>query len=105
GNRKGNQGPPAAREESAPRGAALRRDEFVHGGLLCLCPGGHAARRELHRAKDAHVRAATALEARYSLANVLLGSARIRFQQRRRRHDPAVDAVAALRGLLVDEGL
>src|SRR6185437_6592640 len=56
-------------------------------------------------AKDARMRAATAEIAGERLPHLAVAGLRIALQQGRRRHDHAVDAIAALRRLLVDEGL
>jgi hypothetical protein len=61
--------------------------------------------RTLHRAKDAHVSPAAALESRKAATNVLIRGARVVPEQRRGGHDPAAEAVAALRRLLLDERL
>ena len=50
------------------------------------------------------MRPAAALEAREPIADLLLGRVGRVAQQRRRRHDPAIEAVAALRRLLLNEG-
>jgi hypothetical protein len=50
------------------------------------------------------MRAAAALQASQPVADVGLGGVRLVAQQRRRGHDPAVQAIAALRRLLMDEG-
>src|SRR3954451_5826225 len=59
--------------------------------------------RALDGAQDAGMRAAAALESRERLANLRVIRARVLLEQCHRRHDPAVEAVAALRHLLRDE--
>ena len=61
-------------------------------------------RRALDRADDRHMRATAAFEAGEPVANLLIARVRCRFEQRGGRHDPAIDAVAALRHLLLDIG-
>jgi len=48
------------------------------------------------------MRAAAAFEAGEPVADLRVGRMRVLAQQRRRGHDPAIDAVAALRHLLGD---
>ena len=71
-----------------------------HGGLPQPIIVGGA----LDRAQDAHVRAAAALEPFQRLLDLRLGRLLVVAQERRGGHDPAVDAVAALRHLLLDIG-
>src|SRR5262249_54045179 len=54
---------------------------------------------------DAHVGAAAALETGERLLDLRVGRLLVLIEERGRRHDPAVDAVAALRHLLLDIGL
>jgi len=49
------------------------------------------------------MRAAAALQPRQPVAQLHLGGMRLVTQQRRRGHDPAIEAVAALRRLFLDE--
>src|SRR3954447_14986604 len=60
--------------------------------------------RALDGAQDASVGAAAALEARERFADLHVVRAWILLEQCHRGHDPAVEAVAALRHLLCDEG-
>ena len=80
--------------------AAAREGRSVHGQVLPICFAGAQ-----HRGDDAIVGAAAAEIAGQRLAHVGLGRLRLAVEQFLGRHDHAVDAVAALRGLLVDEGL
>ena len=63
------------------------------------------AGRALDGAHDTHMRAAAAEIVGERLLDVGIARLLVRAQQRRRLHDHAVDAVAALRRLLVDKGL
>ena len=54
---------------------------------------------------DAQVRAAATQIACERLSDLILAGPLVRGEQRGRLHDHAVDAVAALGGLLLDEGL
>src|SRR4051794_24109352 len=65
-------------------------------------PSTHHRGGALDRAQDAHVRAAPAFQAFERLLD--LGFARLLLlgEESSRRHDPPVDAVAALRHLLLD---
>src|SRR5215510_7658772 len=58
--------------------------------------------RALDRAQDRDVRAAAALEARQRLAELGVGRLGVFLEHGRGGHDPAVDAIAALRHLLLD---
>ena len=62
-------------------------------------------RRAQHRADDPAVGAASAQVLRQRLAHLGCRRVRVVIEQILRRHDHAVDAIAALGGLLVDEGL
>ena len=75
----------------------------VHARFTLGIP--HRLGRALHRAKNAHVRAAAAQIRHHVPANVIVGRRRIRFEQSLRAHDHARDAITALRGLLIDERL
>src|SRR5690554_6821686 len=54
---------------------------------------------------DFHMCAATAQVELEFVADLLFGWMRLTIEQSLQRHDHAVDAIAALRGLLVDESL
>src|ERR1700756_1748991 len=58
-----------------------------------------------HRAEDFDMRAAAAEIVAQRLQRLLLGGPWIDREQRLGSHDHAVEAVAALRGLLIDESL
>src|SRR5262245_4840965 len=59
----------------------------------------------LDRADDAQMRAAAAKVVHERRLDLVLARLRIRLEERRSLHDHAVDAIAALHGLLVDERL
>src|SRR5712671_1777414 len=59
--------------------------------------------RALDCAQDAGMGAATAFEARERFTDLRIVRASILLEQRHRGHDPAIEAVAALRHLLFDE--
>src|SRR5207245_2192976 len=69
------------------------------------CPPPSRPCHAAHRAENPHVGAAAAEVARERRADLTLSRARRLLQQRRRGHDHAVDAVAALDRLFLDEGL
>src|SRR5262245_44412692 len=58
-----------------------------------------------HGAHDRRMRAASALEPLERRLDLGIGRLLLGVEERRRRHDPAVDAVAALRNLLLQERL
>src|SRR5438445_8352165 len=64
-----------------------------------------AARGLYHRTDDAQMRAAAAKVVRQLGFDLLFRRLRVALQQGGGLHDHAVDAVAALHGLLLDEGL
>src|SRR5262245_45210603 len=64
----------------------------------------HHLSRPLDGAYDAHMRAATALETLKRGPNLSFGRLLLVSQKGGGRHDPAVDAVSALRHLLLDIG-
>src|SRR5215470_19660871 len=72
--------------------------------FMIASPSRHAG-RALDRGKDAHMRAAAAEIVGERLADVGVGRFPVGREQRRRFHDHAVDAVAALRRLRIDESL
>src|SRR3569832_718968 len=65
---------------------------------------GHRARRAHHRANDFDMRAAAAEAVAQRFHRLLFGRMRIAREQRLCRHDHAVEAVTALRGLFGDTG-
>src|SRR3954464_7675692 len=86
---------------SAPLACRNSRREI---GAFMFCPSGHALLRTLDGAQDGYVGAAAALEAGKRIAQLGVARFRILLQDRGGGHDPAVDAVAALRHLLFDVG-
>src|SRR5215831_7188219 len=78
-----------------------RRD--IMGAFISGPPHGIGGAQ--HGANDAVVGAAAAQVERQALAHLCIGRMWVAVEQRLRGHQHAVDAVAALRGLLVDEGL
>src|SRR5258708_2852777 len=91
--------PPAFRNSRRPRRAR------VSGMELSSRPSGLPARGGLHGAHDAEVGATAAQVVGQRGADLGLGGMRLRREQGRRLHDHAVDAVAALCSLLLDERL
>src|SRR6185295_12309292 len=93
---------------SAPPALSIARRENC-AAFSCLVmvrpPSTHHRRRALDRAQDAHMRAAAAFEAGERVLDLGIVRLLVLVEQRRRRHDPAIDAVAALRHLLLDIGL
>src|SRR6478672_1640038 len=73
--------------------------------LVMIAPSTHHRRCALDRAQDAHVGAAAALEAGERVLDLRLGRLLVLIEERGRGHDPAIDAIAALRHLLLDIGL
>src|SRR5258706_465193 len=69
--------------------------------VVSLC----ALRSTLHSAHDANMGTAAAEIARQRVLDLVFGRVRICIQQGLRLHDHAVDAIAALDRLLVDESL
>src|SRR5262249_21783648 len=93
---------------SAPAGLSSERRETKYVALSCRViapPSTHHRRGALDRAQDAHMGAAAALEAGERLPDLRVGRLLGLIEERGRRHDPAVDAVAALRHLLLHVGL
>src|SRR5262249_58200670 len=68
-------------------------------------PSTHHRGRAVDRGKDAHMRAEAALEAGERLSDLGVGRLLGLIEECGRRHEPAVDAVAALRHLLLHVGL
>src|SRR6516225_118416 len=87
---------------SAPR-AVVNSRRLKTGAFTALCPPVRV-RRPQHRTNDACVGAATAKIPGERRAHVCLGRPRIAIEQLFRRHDHAIDAVAALGRLLLHEG-
>src|SRR5579863_3017958 len=65
----------------------------------------HGARRAHHRADDFDMCAAAAQIIAQRLHGLLFGWMRVACEKCLRRHDHAIEAIAALRGLLGDEGV
>src|SRR5215510_4675665 len=72
--------------------------------FMIASPSRHAG-RALDSGQDAHVGAAAAEIVGERLANVGVARLAVAREQRHRFHDHAIDAVAALRRLCIDEGL
>ena len=90
----------STRPPSALGEAAAREGRSVHGQVLPICfAGAHDG------GDDPIVGSAAAEMTGQRLAHVGIGRLRLLIQQFLGLHDHAVDAIAALRGLLVDEGL
>src|SRR6476661_5802554 len=85
---------------SAPPALSIARRENC-AAFSCLVmvrpPSTHHRRRALDRAQDAHMRAAAAFEAGERVLDLGIVRLLVLVEQRRRRHDPAVGAIAALR--------
>src|SRR5215831_9306278 len=95
--------PPARRRLSAAN--AGRRSAWRCLVWSLSPPSTHHRGGALDRAQDAHMRAAAALEAGERLSDLRVGRLLGLIEECGRRHDPAVDAVAALRHLLFHVGL
>src|ERR1700683_3096271 len=67
-------------------------------------PSTHHLGCALDGAQDRHVRAAPAFQSFERRLDLRFGRLLLVAEKRRRRHDPTVDAVAALRNLLLDIG-
>src|SRR5262249_912028 len=97
--------PPARRPLSAANAGRRRRTAWRFLVWSLSPPSTHHRRGALDRAQDAHMRAAAALEAGERLPDLGVGRLLGLIEERGRRHDPAVDAVTALRDLLLHVGL
>src|SRR5215468_261534 len=95
--------PPARRRLSAAH--AGRRNGWRFLVWSWSPPSTHRRRGALDRAQDAHMRAAAALEAGERLFDLRVGGLLGLIEECGRRHDPAVDAVAALGHLLLHVSL
>src|SRR6267378_7169005 len=84
--------PDAFRNSRRESGRAVR--------VFMIVSSRHLRLSALDRAQDGNVRPTAALESGESFPDLGVGRFRLLFQERRRGHDPAVDAVAALRHLL-----
>src|SRR5215471_2855604 len=90
---------PAAVTNSAPE--ALRNSRRERGAFMVVS-SGHLRLGALDCAQDGNVRPAAALESRERVAQLSVARLGVLLQVRGRGHDPAVDAIAALRHLLLD---
>src|SRR5688500_2990982 len=88
---------------SAPE--VLRKSRRENFSIFMVVPLGHHFRGALHRLDDAHVRAAAAQIVGERLPDLGVARALVLREQVGGLHDHAVDAVAALHRLLLDEGL
>src|SRR5882762_448426 len=96
---------PAAETTSAPEAFRnSRRESGKSTREFIVVSSGHLRLSALDRAQDGDVRPAAALEARERFAQLRVARLRVLVQVGRRGHDPAVDAVAALRHLLLYVG-
>src|SRR3954467_14281143 len=86
---------------SAPEALRKSRREIVD--VVMVSSSSRDLGRALHRTHDPNVRAAAAQVIRERLADLRFGWLPVRIQECLRLHDHAVDAVAALHGLLVDK--
>src|SRR5262249_12111494 len=94
-------GAPTETTSAPPALSIARREKCVALSILVIVASStHHLGRALDRAHDAHMGAAAALEAGERVLDLGIGRLLVAIEQRRRRHDPAVDAVAALRHLL-----
>src|SRR5215471_17835832 len=91
--------PAAALTINAPEALRNSRREI---GAFMIVSSGHLRLGALDCAQNRHVRSAAALQAGQRVAQLAFARLGILFQVRGRGHDPAVDAVAALRHLLLD---
>src|SRR5260370_20577432 len=92
--------PPARRPLAAGSAGRRGRNARRCASWSWSPPSAHHRRRALDRAQDTHVRSAAALEAGERLFDLSVGWFLVLIEERGRGHDPAADAVAALRNLL-----
>src|SRR6266487_6360 len=97
--------PPARRRLSAANAGRRRRTAWRFRVWSWSPPSTHHRGGTLDRAQDAHVGAAAAFEAGERFSDLRVRRFLRSIEERGRSHDPAVDAVAALRHLLLDVGL
>src|SRR3954449_5183349 len=93
--------PPCGRRRASRIAAPLRSE----AGTPSITGLGELARRTHYGAKDFDMRAAATEIVAQRRQRLLFGGPRVDRKQRLGGHDHAVEAVAALRGLLVDESL
>src|SRR5947209_3280989 len=72
------------------------RNERRESCVFMAAPSGHRLGRALHCAHDARMRAAAAKIRRQGFLDLRFARPLVGFEERRRLHDHAVDAVAAL---------
>src|ERR1700730_14559525 len=92
---------------SAPPALRIERREncAMFSILLMAISSAHHLGGALDRAQDPHVSSAAAFEARKRVFDLSLCGSFLLIEECRGCHDPAVDAVATLRHLLLDIGL
>src|SRR5580700_10176941 len=89
---------------SAPPALRIARREKI-ADLSCLVmalSSTHHRGRALDGAQDGHVCTAAALQPGQCVADLGVGRLLLVAQERRRRHDPAIDAITALRHFFLD---
>src|SRR5215471_4181897 len=91
--------PAAALTINAPEALRNSRREI---GAFMVVSSGHLRLGALDSAQDRHVRSAAAFQAGQRVAQLAFARLGVLLQVRGCGHDPAVDAVAALRHLLLD---
>src|SRR5882762_7272393 len=96
---------PAAETMSAPDAFRNSRRESGRAvRVFMIVSSRHLRLSALDRAQDGNMGPAAALQAGERFAQLGVARLRVLVQISRRSHDPAVDAVAALRHLLLDVG-
>src|SRR3984885_7958584 len=88
---------PGAPPSAFPADLRCHRKNWMRASIACL---DRATRGTHYRANDLHMRAAAAEIVAQRFHRLLFGRVRVAHQQRLGRHDHAVEAIAALRGLL-----
>src|SRR5205814_2653938 len=78
-----------------------RREISICVVAFMVSSSRHLLGRALHRAHNRGMRAATAFDPGQRLPDFRIRRPLFAFQERRRRHDPAVQAIAALRHLFL----
>src|SRR5260370_11207235 len=73
--------------------AAFRRSRRAMAKVTVMTGSLCRARGAFDGAQNRHVRAAAAFETGETLADLGVGGVRLLLEERRRRHDPAVDAI------------
>src|SRR5712692_921457 len=97
---------PIETTKAPPRFSSARRESVEGACVLVMTapPSTHHLGGALDRPQNGEMRAAPAFEALQRIPDLALARLLVVAQERRRRHDPAIDAVAALRHLLFDIG-